>query len=95
MLKDQKFIGMANYQALLNDKIFWEVLGNTGQFMLITVVINVVLALMVATGLKARLFRQRFPARALLCARHSLRVGAGHHRHPRVGHTDWALSTTL
>ena len=52
MLKEQRFIGMANYQALVNDKIFWEVLGNTGQFMVITVIVNVVLALFVATGLK-------------------------------------------
>ena len=29
MLTDQNFIGLANYQALLNDKVFWEVLGNT------------------------------------------------------------------
>lgn len=42
MLKDQKFIGLANYQALWNDKVFWEVLGNTGMFMLMTVVINVI-----------------------------------------------------
>ncbi len=52
MLKDQAFIGLANYQALLNDQIFWEVLGNTVYFMVLTVVINVILALLVATGLK-------------------------------------------
>lgn len=52
MLTDQKFIGLANYQALMNDKVFWEVLGNTIQFMIMTVVINVALALIVATGLK-------------------------------------------
>jgi len=52
MLKDQKFIGFANYQALWNDKVFWEVLGNTAQFMLMTVIINVVLALLVASALK-------------------------------------------
>lgn len=52
MLTDQKFIGLANYQALMNDKVFWEVLGNTIQFMVMTVIVNVVLALIVATGLK-------------------------------------------
>ena len=52
MLTDQRFIGMANYQALMQDKIFWEVLGNTFVFMIITVVINVFLALFVAAGLK-------------------------------------------
>jgi multiple sugar transport system permease protein len=52
MLKDQAFIGLANYQALLTDKIFWEVLGNTVYFMVLTVIINVILALFVAAGLK-------------------------------------------
>ena len=52
MLKDQNFIGIANYEALLKDKIFWQALSNTTYFMALTVVINVVLALMVATGLK-------------------------------------------
>ena len=60
MLTDQRFIGAANYQALLNDKIFWEVLGNTVQFMVITVVINVILALFVATGLKHSFFGSDF-----------------------------------
>jgi multiple sugar transport system permease protein len=52
MLDEQKFVGLANYQALLNDKIFQEVLGNTFYFMVLTVIINVILALIVATGLK-------------------------------------------
>ncbi|MGL4649792.1 MAG: carbohydrate ABC transporter permease [Caldilineaceae bacterium] len=52
MLDDQEFIGLANYEALLKDKVFWEVLGNTVVFMLMTVAINVVLALLVASGLK-------------------------------------------
>ena len=60
MLKDQHFIGLANYQALLNDKVFWEVLGNTFRFMIMTVTINVVLALLVATGLKHRFFGSDF-----------------------------------
>ncbi len=60
MLKDQKFIGVANYQALMSDKIFWEVLGNTGQFMVITVIINVIIALFVATGLKHGFFGSDF-----------------------------------
>lgn len=60
MLQDQNFIGVANYQALMRDRIFWEVLGNTAQFMLITVVINVILALFVATGLKHKFFGSDF-----------------------------------
>ncbi len=52
MLKQQEFIGIANYQALLNDQIFLGSLRNTALFMLLTVVFNVVLALLVASGLK-------------------------------------------
>ncbi|MFZ4848849.1 MAG: carbohydrate ABC transporter permease [Caldilinea sp.] len=56
MLKEQKYIGLANYQALLNDKIFWEVLSNTAEFMVVTVIVNVLLALLVAVGLKHKFF---------------------------------------
>jgi multiple sugar transport system permease protein len=56
MLKEQRFVGLANYEALLKDKVFWEVLGNTFQFMIMTVIVNVGLALLVATGLKHKFF---------------------------------------
>jgi len=52
MLKEQEYIGAANYQALMKDAIFWQVLNNTFYFMILTVVINVILALLVATALK-------------------------------------------
>jgi multiple sugar transport system permease protein len=52
MLKEQRFIGLANYEALWNDRVFWQVLSNTFEFMALTVIINVILALLVATGLK-------------------------------------------
>ena len=52
MLPVQKFVGLANYQALMKDKIFYEVMGNTFQFMFLTVIINVTLALLVASALK-------------------------------------------
>ena len=60
MLTDQQFVGLANYQALLNDKVFWTVLGNTISFMMLTVAINVTLALLVATGLKHRFYGSDF-----------------------------------
>lgn len=72
MLKDQHFIGLANYSALLlKDHVFWVSLGNTAYFMVLTVVINVVLALLVATGLKqgffgSNLLRVLFYAPAIL-----------------------------
>ena len=50
MLKEQRFVAVANYAALLKDKVFWEALGNTIEFMIWTVIINVLLALVVASG---------------------------------------------
>ncbi len=52
MLKEQEFIGLGNYQALMNDAIFWETLNNTFYFMVLTVVMNITLALLVAVALK-------------------------------------------
>jgi multiple sugar transport system permease protein len=52
MAKQQEFIGLANYQSLMNDQIFLESLRNTSVFMVLTVIINVILALLVASGLK-------------------------------------------
>lgn len=56
MLKEQHFIGLANYQTLLSDRVFWEVLSNTVWFTVLTVTVNVILALLVAVGLKNRFF---------------------------------------
>lgn len=52
MLDEQRFVGLDNYKALMNDNIFHEVMGNTFYFVILTVVINVILALIVATALK-------------------------------------------
>lgn len=60
MLTEQHFIGPANYAALLQDKVFWEALGNTFEFMALTVVVNVVLALLVSSGLKHPFFGSNF-----------------------------------
>src|SRR5215218_8117009 len=35
MLKEQNFVGLANYEALLNDQVFWQVLRNTFWFMIL------------------------------------------------------------
>ena len=60
MLKEQHFIGLGNYQALMNDKVFWQVLGNTGRFVVLTVTTNIVLGLLVAAGLKHSFFGRDF-----------------------------------
>jgi multiple sugar transport system permease protein len=52
MAKSQEFVGTANYQALMNDQIFIGSLGNTALFMVLTLIMNVLLALLVASGLK-------------------------------------------
>lgn len=60
MLKVQPFVGLANYAALLKDKVFWQVLGNTAEFALMTVVLNIILALLLATALKHPFFGSHF-----------------------------------
>ena len=60
MLKVQRFVGLANYDALMVDKAFWQIMGQTGSFMFYTVVINVILGLLVATGLKHPFFGSHF-----------------------------------
>ncbi|RPI91564.1 MAG: sugar ABC transporter permease [Chloroflexi bacterium] len=60
MLKEQNFIGLANYQALMNDRVFWQALRNSGSFVLFTVTTNIVLGLLVASGLKHSFFGRDF-----------------------------------
>lgn len=60
MLKVQHFIGLANYKTLLNDRVFWQIMGQTGEFMVYTVIINVILGLLLATGLKHPFFGSNF-----------------------------------
>jgi multiple sugar transport system permease protein len=60
MLKEQNFIGLANYQGLLKDRVFWQIMRQTGLFMAYTVVFNVILGLLVATGLKHPFFGSNF-----------------------------------
>jgi len=54
------FLGLKNYQHALHDPVFWRALANTGFYMLITVPAQIVLGLLAAVLLDARM-----PARAL------------------------------
>src|SRR5687767_14938061 len=60
MLKEQQFIGLANYQALMTDRIFREALEHTGYFVVLTVTTNIILGLLVAAGLKHHFFGRDF-----------------------------------
>ena len=60
MLKEQQFISLGNYQALMQDKVFWQALRNTGNFVLLTVTTNIILGLLVAAGLKHSFFGRDF-----------------------------------
>ena len=67
----QKFIGLANFQALWNDPLWWKVLNNTIKFTLMTLVLNTAFPLTVAVALKQNfrgrdLFRTTFFAGTLL-----------------------------
>jgi sn-glycerol 3-phosphate transport system permease protein len=42
---DRSFVGIGNYAALLNQALFWQVIGNTALFGLVTVPVSVVIAL--------------------------------------------------
>ena len=87
MLKSSEFIGLANYQALMNDQdLLAGRCATRSWFMILTVVINVVLALLVASGLKHRFAGSDF-LRVLFYAPGILvRFRAGHHRHTRLGY---------
>jgi multiple sugar transport system permease protein len=52
MLQDQNFVGLANYEALMTDKVFQETFGNTVYFAVLTVFLNVIVSLLVAVALK-------------------------------------------
>ncbi|MEJ2292890.1 MAG: sugar ABC transporter permease, partial [Deinococcales bacterium] len=54
------FVGLKNYAHALHDPIFWRALGNTGFYMAVTVPAQIVLGLLAAVLLDARM-----PARAL------------------------------
>src|SRR5262245_40245763 len=52
MAKAQRFIGLTNYSQLLVDELWWKVVGNTFYFTALTVMLNVVVALLCAVALK-------------------------------------------
>ena len=60
MAKEQDFIGVANFEALWNDGLWWTVLGNTISFTILTVAISVTLALLTAVAIKRDFYGRDF-----------------------------------
>ncbi|MDF2368205.1 MAG: sugar ABC transporter permease [Sneathiella sp.] len=50
-----KFIGLENYQALLNDEVFWQVIWNNLLYALATIPISVAIALVMALWVNGKL----------------------------------------
>ena len=61
VVRPSRFVGLANYAALGDDPIFWQVLGNNAVFALGTIPTSMALALLMAIWVNDRL-----PARALV-----------------------------
>ncbi|CAN5593804.1 sugar ABC transporter permease [soil metagenome] len=57
---EHTFIGMANYQAIMQDPTFWQVFGNTAIYTFATVPLNMALALGVAFLLEQNIRGKRF-----------------------------------
>jgi multiple sugar transport system permease protein len=60
-----RFIGLGNYLTLLKSQTFWDVMGRTGTFTLISVAITMIIGLLFAMILNLR-FKGRGVMRALL-----------------------------
>ena len=50
LMGKQRFVGLKNYQKFLGDRYFWEALGNTTKFVVLTVPVLMVLALLLVGG---------------------------------------------
>ncbi len=71
LARNQKFVGLNNYEALLKDPLWWKTLSNTLQFTGGTVALNTVVALLAALAVKRNipgrdLFRILFYTPAVL-----------------------------
>jgi multiple sugar transport system permease protein len=59
-LGDPQWIGLANYEKLLQDPNFWQVLQNTGIFVVAIAIAEIVLGLLLAVWLNSLRFGQTF-----------------------------------
>jgi sn-glycerol 3-phosphate transport system permease protein len=54
--RPSKFVGLDNYTYMLNDPVFWQVLGNNFLYALGTIPLSICLALLMAVWVNGRLF---------------------------------------
>lgn len=54
-IRPSRFVGLENYQAMLNDEVFWKVVGNNIQFALGTIPASIVIALAMALWVNEKL----------------------------------------
>lgn len=55
IIAPMKFIGMANYTRLFNDRLFWKAIGNTFKFLLLHIPLQLVVSLFLAYLLNQQL----------------------------------------
>lgn len=55
LVSPPQWVGLGNYNRLLHDPLFWQVLGNTTYYAVGVVPISTILALLIAMGLNRRL----------------------------------------
>jgi multiple sugar transport system permease protein len=55
LVRPPTFVGLENYRSLVDDPLFWQVLGNTVYYTLGVVPISTALALLIALGLNRKL----------------------------------------
>ena len=60
MIQPARFVGLANFQILLGDEVFWQALWNTVKFLVVHISLQIVVALGIALVLNQRIAARGF-----------------------------------